>query len=120
MPVEDPPGTNSGLGNYMGVPGWLTQADILQAIAPALAARSDTFVIRTYGEVVDPVNSPAAPAEPVVKGRAWCEAVVQRLPEFMDNTDRPTLSQSNANPQNKAFGRRFRIVSFRWLSPHDI
>lgn len=115
-----PTGDASGLSPHMGVPGWLSQADVLQAIAPSLAARSDTFVIRTYGEVVDPVNSAAAPAAPVVKGRAWCEAVVQRMPEYLDASDRPTLSQANTNAQNQAFGRRFRIVSFRWLSSNDI
>lgn len=93
---------------------------MLQAIAPSLAARSDTFVIRTYGEVIDPVNSPALPAAPVVKARAWCEAVVQRLPDYVDDSQRPTVSPANANAENQAFGRRFRIVSFRWLSTDDI
>lgn len=107
-------GVTSGIGSAMGTPGWLNQADLLQSLAPALSARSDTFIIRTYGETLDPLNSPA------VKARAWCEAVVQRLPEYVDNSQRPTLHPSLANTQNQTFGRRFRVVSFRWLSPDDI
>jgi hypothetical protein len=115
-----PEGDSSGLSPYMAAPGWLSQADVLQAIAPALASRSDTFIIRAYGELVDPVNSPAAPAEPQVKARAWCEAVVQRLPGYMDDSQRPSLRGASLNSENQTFGRRFRIVSFRWLSPNDI
>lgn len=115
-----PTGNSTGISSLMGVPGWLNQSDLLQSIAPALASRSDTFVIRTYGETLDAINSPAAPAAPVVIGRAWCEAVVQRLPDYVDPTQRPTLHPSLANTQNQNFGRRFRVVSFRWLSPDDI
>jgi len=115
-----PTGANSGHSIYAGAPGWLTQADILQSIGPSLAARSDTFVIRTYGDVIDPVNSPAAPATPVITARAWCEAVVQRLPDYVDSSIRPTVLPLNAGISNQTFGRRFRVVSFRWLSPDDI
>ncbi len=106
--------------------GFLLQADVLQQIGPQLAARSDTFTIRTYGEVLDPINS--TPASPVIQGRAWCEAVVQRLPDFIDQAD-PALTTSNlgsatplasVNAVNAAFGRRFKVVSFRWLSAGDI
>jgi hypothetical protein len=120
MPTNNTaPNNVSGIGSYMGAPGWLNQGDLLQSLAPILSSRSDTFVIRTYGEVLDSVNSPAS-GTPVVKGRAWCEAVVQRLPDYVDSTERPTLHPSLANTQNQNFGRRFRIVSFRWLSPDDI
>ena len=84
----------------------LTQADILTALAPYLRARSDTFMIRTYGETLNPITGETA-------GKAWLEASVQRFPETVDPADdiaRPT----------GAFGRRFKIVSFRWLSPADI
>ncbi|CAM3048451.1 hypothetical protein [Rariglobus hedericola] len=101
------------------VPGWLTQADLLQPLAPALSARSDTFTIRTYGEVLNPVLASTDPN--YVQGRAWCEAVVQRLPEYVSVTDDPwTAIAALSSDDNKTFGRRFKIISFRWLTPADI
>ncbi|WFB35954.1 hypothetical protein P3T73_17515 [Kiritimatiellota bacterium B12222] len=112
-----PEGTDSGLSTYMAAPGWLNQSDVLQALAPSLAARSDTFVIRTYGEMVDPNDASDSPR---VLVRAWCEAVVQRVPDYLDDSDRPTMTSSQLNGLNLAFGRRFRIISFRWLTPYEI
>ncbi|CAM3143339.1 hypothetical protein [Rariglobus hedericola] len=99
-----------------GIPGWLLQGDVLQAIGPALSARSDTFVIRTYGEVVNPVDSTQTQA------RAWCEAVVQRIPEYVQPTGdtAETLPSALTSPDNKALGRAYKVVSFRWLSAEDI
>lgn len=48
-----------------GVPGYLTQADVLQVIGSTLTARSDTFRIRAYGEATDDNG--------VARARAWCE-----------------------------------------------
>jgi hypothetical protein len=110
-----------GLSASTGIPGWLSQADLLQPLGPSLAARSDTFVVRTYGDVLDPLNSTAA--TPVVISRAWCEAVVQRFPDYMDASstgNAPTIAPSAATADNQQFGRRFRIVSFRWLTPDEI
>src|SRR5690606_38534145 len=56
---------------------WLTQGDVMTALAPILFPRSDTFVIRTYGEAVNPATS-------AVEGRAWAEAIVQRVPSYFD------------------------------------
>jgi hypothetical protein len=95
----------------------LSQADLLTAIGPHLAARSDTFKIRTYGETVNPVTQQ-------VEGRAWLEAVVQRMPTFVDPTNAPELppgdNQVNWSQTNQTFGRRFHVVSFRWLGLDDI
>jgi Tfp pilus assembly protein PilX len=97
-----------------GIPGWLTQADLLQVIGPSLSARSDTFRIRAYGESLDPETG-----NPVAK--AWCEAIVQRLPEYLDSANAPTDRGATVlTAINQKFGRRFQIVSFRWLSPHEI
>ena len=101
-------------------PKYLTQADILSTIGASLSARSDTFTIRTYGEVVNPVLAATDPN--YITGRAWCEAVVQRLPDYVDSDSDPaeTAPADLTSDQNRTFGRKFQIVSFRWLSPHDI
>jgi hypothetical protein len=94
-------------------PGSVLQQDILAAIGPHITARSDTFIIRAYGEVRAPGGSDIA------RGRAWVEAVVQRTPDFcntIDSAETATLTKAS----NKALGRRFRIVSVRWLGPNEI
>ena len=103
-----------------GSPQWLTQADLLSVLGPALSARSDTFRIRAYGDVLDPVNSTAT--TPVVNGRVWCEAIVQRMPEYLQSTsDTPDIAGPNlTSDQNKLMGRRFKVVAFQWLTPNDI
>ena len=135
------------------MPGWLSQADVLTPLAPVSSVRSDTFRIRAYGE--------AGPNYPGI--RVWCEAVVQRIPDYVvdqthSNGDPPHArpaepyeDQDNSgtygpgepftdydfdhkrgfyreyyhdkqiqNLDNERFGRRFRIVRFRWLSPEEV
>lgn len=92
---------------------WLTQADILTALAPFLFPRSDTFLIRAYGDVVNPATG-------ATEGRAWCEATVQRLPEYFDASQPAETAPDQLNPTNQALGRRFKVVSFRWLTRSDI
>jgi len=97
-----------------GAVAWLTQADILQALAPVLSARSDTFRIRSYGDARDPLTN-------TVSARAWCEVIVQRQPEWVNPADDPKLDPASlTRDENHAFGRRYRIVSFRWLDENDI
>ena len=102
-----------------GIPGWVTQADVLQAIGPSIAARSDTFRIRSYGEALSPDGK-------TVIAKACCEAVVQRMPDYIDASNTPSerltsLSDTTSlTPLNKRFGRKFEIVSFRWLSQIEI
>lgn len=93
-----------------GAPAWLTQADVLQVVGPALAARSDTFVVRAYGDAVDAAGK--------ITARAWCEAVVQRVPQPIE----PDASGINPEDAGKPgdFGRRFLITSFRWLTEEEI
>lgn len=95
-----------------GALGFLTQADLLQFIGPALSARSDTFRIRAYGESLDSSGQ--------VTARAWCEAVVQRSPQYVDPADDSLETPDTLNPTNRKFGRRFEIVAFRWLNPEEI
>lgn len=96
-----------------GAPSTLTQGDLLMALAPVITVRGDTFRIRAYGESRNKDNE--------VVSKAWCEAIVQRMPEYLDSKDLPEIKtdklQSNAN---KNFGRRIDIVSFRWLSPDEV
>ncbi len=119
--------TKESANRSEGIPGWLTQADVLQALGPVIAARSDTFLVRAYGEVVDPFDANATsttqgPAPASIQARAWCEAVVQRMPDYSDPTNAPTLSPNDSTftAANKSFGRKFRVVSFRWLTSNDI
>ena len=58
-----------------GLPGWLMQSDILRPLAPVLNARSDTFIIRGYGDVKTRTTT---------RVKALCEAVVQRVPDYVN------------------------------------
>ncbi|WP_193211929.1 hypothetical protein [Luteolibacter marinus] len=93
-----------------GAPGFLTQADVLQFLGPALSARSDTFVVRAYGSSTD--------GDGKVRAKAWCEAVVQRSPVPLAADD------LGLNPEKDGtipdMGRRFEIQRFRWLSPDEV
>ncbi len=96
-----------------GIPGIVKQADILTPLAPYLSARSDSFLIRGYGEVLDGSGN--------VIARAWCEAVVERRADFVDPADARTTPWDELSSQaNRDFGRRFEIVSFRWLNPQEV
>ena len=54
-----------------GFPGQLLQGDILQALAPYMSTRSDTFKIRAYGETTDPIDGS-------VVSESWCEVRTRR------------------------------------------
>lgn len=97
-------------------PAHVTQAGILTPIGPCLTARSDTFRIRAYGEVRDDAGN--------ITAEAWCEAVVQRTPDYLDPADPPQAAENTTGRSvpaltsnvNKTFGRRFITTSFRWVS----
>ena len=91
----------------------LTSADIITAIAPFISVRSDTFLIRAYGDVINPLVRDNN-GQPITEGRAWCEALVQRLPEALNAED------NIVSPSPHGFGRRFHLLSFRWLDILDI
>ncbi len=126
--IEDA-GINAAIPEFSSQ--WLTQADVMTSLAPVLFSRSDTFVIRTYGEAVNPATN-------AVEGRAWAEAIVQRVPEYfadplgnppetdpaafdalIDPND-PASGTTLTQQLNKTLGRRFKVVSFRWLTRADI
>jgi type II secretory pathway component PulK len=91
-------------------PGYLLQSDVLQALAPYLSVRSDTFRIRTYGEVLDPITGAS-------QGKAWLEAIVQRTPEpVIPATGTPDEPET----VNSDLGRRYKIVKVNWLNKDQI
>lgn len=130
----------------LGAPGIVTQKDVLNSIGPNLAPRSDTFVVRAYGEALDVAGN--------VVGKAWVEVVVQRTMDFVgpagiepnrrkqnyrsnDGTPQsaydtqPIVERFERNPLateqttpggnlNRLFGRRFKATSVRWLSTKEI
>ena len=124
-----PAGSASGNGNpeseagpkAVGAPGYVKQGDILTAIAPLITVRGDTFLVRAYGDARDKSGN--------IIARAWCEAVVRRMPEYVDPAD-PAVPKTLPSewtqpppapqvPANLTFGRRMEIVSIRWLAPEE-
>jgi hypothetical protein len=119
-----------------GIPGYVIQSDLLKPIANTLQVRDDTFRIRAYGETLGPAGE--------VIARSWCEAVIQRLPEYLDSDndayeaafnyevdeeppegfdprwDGEFVSNSDLSPTNRKFGRKFQIINFRWLDAQEI
>ncbi|MFM7398945.1 MAG: hypothetical protein ACKO4N_08275 [Verrucomicrobiota bacterium] len=71
-PISPP---KSAVTSALGAAGLVTQMDVLNAIGPNLTARSDTFVIRAYGEALDSGGR--------VIGKAWIEVVVQRGMQYV-------------------------------------
>ena len=123
------PSAAEGYSGY-GVPGWVTQADVLRPIAPYITVRDDTFRIVAYGSATDSSGR--------VLAEARCEVFVQRYPEYLNSSnlvdndpdngnapeEAPFLADGGVNPAfdqeiNGKFGRKFRITSFRWLSPNE-
>ena len=103
-----------------GFPGWPRQADVLDRLSPVISVRDETFVVRAMG------------TSPLVNGstaKVWCEAVYQRIPDYVDATvpaheaplgDVTLPTSSNNRRVNAILGRRVRLVSFRWLAPKDL
>ena len=102
---ENLPSPNTGTNT----PGWLSQADVLHGLAPCITVRSDTFIIRSLGEAKSPDGR--------VLATARLEAVVQRVPDWVDATDDAALPVADLqSATNRTFGRRFMVVSLREIS----
>lgn len=93
-------------------PGYVKQGDLLTPLGPLISVRGDTFVIRGYGEARDASGVK-------VLARAWCEATVQRVPDYLDPAD-PAHEVVPGSKVNLAFGRRIHILSFRYLNSREI
>jgi len=94
----------------LGAPGHITQGDLLSMIGPALTPRGDTFLIRTYGDVVNPATGE-------VQSQVWLEAVVQRVADPV--TPAGTSGEDRWRPTDR-YGRKFEVVNFRWLTPDEV
>ncbi|MDR2776562.1 MAG: hypothetical protein LBB17_00740 [Puniceicoccales bacterium] len=95
------------------LPNVVNQADILQTTSHFLCTRGDTFLVRAVGHCIDSRGE--------IIERARCEAVVQRVPEYVNNNENaPDDEEENLSKINKKFGRRYRIILFRWLDSSDI
>lgn len=123
--VAADPRTNSLKGHSLrAAPTSLLQSDILEAVGSSLSTRSDTFVIRCYGDATDPLDPSRTLAG------CWIEAVVQRIPEFCDPSQPPEtevakltdgqLHNPLLNQINRTLGRRFVILSTRTLTQKDL
>ncbi len=105
---------------YTAAPGYLIQSDVLASLGNILTVRDDTFTVRAYGCVKS--------ASSAILAQAWCEAVVQRTMDYVDPSNNPEDAEYEADgtrakgfsKTNKVLGRRFRIVSFKWLDAWDI
>ncbi|MCC5843159.1 MAG: hypothetical protein JJU05_02790 [Verrucomicrobia bacterium] len=92
--LAEAPRQNNIIGKVATLaPGDISQADVLTTLAPKMSARSDTFVIRSYGRTENSTTE------------AWCEFLVQRYPDPHDHEN---------------FGRSFRILHFRYLNEDEI
>lgn len=96
-----------------GSSAYVDQADVLRQFAEQLTPRGDTFVIRAYGDALDKNGR--------VVARAWCEAVMQRTPDYVDQADDNHIKAADLSSEaNKRFGRNFHIYAFRWLNSSEI
>ncbi|MGE9267050.1 MAG: hypothetical protein ACQKBY_03045 [Verrucomicrobiales bacterium] len=95
-----------------GITGWPRQADLLRPLAPVLSARDDTFTIRAYGDARDSADN--------ILATAVCEAVVSRSHHYLDASDSSTQADPPARAINQTMGRRFKLVSLRWLSADEL
>ena len=96
-----------------GLPGYFKQQDILRPLSPIMTTRGDTFTIRSYGETIDPISGN-------VSGKAWCETIIQRVPEYINDVLNSPWDLPNEDSANEIYGRKLKIVSFRWLKAEDV
>ena len=128
--IARPASSANPLHTALAAPGNLLQSDLLQSLGSALTTRSDTFTLRCFGEAGQSSGE---------TGSAWMEVVVQRVPEFIDPTNAPETGNSAPRPLkiapsletdasistaltkvNNVLGRRFKVISMRWLKANEI
>ena len=109
---EEFPDAHKG-SKWTAIPGYVIQGDLLERIGNQLTVRDDTFTIRSYGEATDKRGR--------VQARAYCEAIVQRGINYVDDKDEAYKSFKELNSDdNELYGRKMKIVGFRWLNGDEI
>lgn len=84
-------------------------ADVLKSIGSSITARSDTFRITSYGQREDPISGSVITAK--------CAVLIQRYQEYIASAENePEDEVSDSIISNEAFGRRYKIIDFRWLN----
>jgi len=107
-----------------GVPSYLTQADILTPIAPHLAVRGETFTVRVCGQ---------SWSKGILQAEAYLEASVIRIPEYVDKEKNMAttpavyidqlsarITHNSLSKRNKMLGRKFKVISLKWLGVNEI
>lgn len=105
-------GTKLEVALSASAPTHILQSDILQTLGAAMTPRSDTFIIRAYGDTLGIQGD--------VLARVWCEAVVQRVTKPVHSDTLNPWKPKVPDPGQVDFGRQFKIVSFRWLNMDDV
>lgn len=89
-------------------PNFLRQEHLLETLALRSSPRGDTFCIVLRAEQINPLTRRT---EAVSK----LEMRVQRIPDLFDSTQDAGTDHEDCNGKNKRFGRRFKIVSLKFL-----
>lgn len=89
-------------------PNFLNQGDLIAPMSHFLTSRGDTFLVRAYGDVWSEDKNK-------ILSHAICEALVQRVPNFLNTVDLADSEFDVLSDFNKQFGRRFKIILFRWV-----
>ena len=71
--------------------------------------RWDEVRVRTYGDARSPDGKVLA-----------CEATVRRARDFVDPADQPDITTQPVSQTNLTHGRKFEIISFRWLNASEV
>lgn len=102
-----------GLSRSVGIPGYVMQSDVLAPVINQMTVRGDTFRVRAYGAAKD--------SKGAVMAEAWCEAIVQRVHDYVNPLDSAEVPFASLTiPLNRLLGRRFHIRSFQWLTKNAV
>lgn len=89
-------------------PDFLKQEHIIESLVLRASPRGDSFSIIVKAEQINPLTRQ-------IEAGASLKMQVQRIPDLFDSTQNAGIDYSEYNAKNKRFGRRFKIVSFKFL-----